>query len=403
MVDLLNENIETVLIKLLAVSKHQEYKGYNKHDSLLSPIFSLFMSHGKLLRLIAIQMVMRFPFNARPFLLVPQTRNPKGIGLFAHAYLNSYQLTNRNEFLNEAENLLKWLEENASHEYGGISWGYQYPWQDVGFFAPSYFPNRVVTCWIGFSFIEAWEITKNPRYLDICKKICKFLRDAPNRIIDTDDELCFSYVPDRSVTWAVMDVSALVGKMFALTGIAADDEFLLADAKRCMQYLINRQTDYGAWYYTDPPKDSHITHDNYHTGIILDCVYDYMAVQNTDEFIESYVKGLDYYADNLFLQNGAPKWMNNKKYPFDIHGAAQGIITFSKGSQRFPKKIKIAERILKWTTNNLYNKKNNQFWYQKTRWFTKRFTLIRWCNAWMALALTTYLSSHRMKDDWERA
>ena len=91
---------------------------------------------------------------------------------------------------------------------------------------------------------------------------------------------------------------------------------------------------------------------------------------------------MDYYADNLFLHNGAPKWMNNKKYPFDIHGAAQGIITFSKASQRFPNYLKIAERILTWTIDNLYNKKNGQFWHQKTRWFTKKFTLTRWCNAW---------------------
>lgn len=397
--DLLNDTFENILVNLLTISKQHEYEGYNKHDGLLSPVLSFFMSNSKLLRLIAIQLVMRFPFNIRPLLLVPRTRNPKGIGLFAHAYLNSYQLTNRVESLDETERLLKWLKKNASHEWGGTSWGYQYPWQDVGFFAPSHFPNRVVTCWIGYSFFKAWQITKDTRYLDTCKKICTFLRDAPNRIIDTDDELCFSYVPDRSVTWAVMDVSALVGKMFALTGMATDDASLLSDAKRCMSYIINRQTDYGAWHYTDPPKESHITHDNYHSGIILDCINDYMITTKSDVYRDSYKKGLEYFAKNLFLSNGAPKWMNNKVYPFDIHGASQGIITFSKASQKIPQYLELAKKILIWTKANLYSKKTKQFWYQKEQLFTKRFTLMRWCNAWMAFALTTYLSACRNEYD----
>jgi rhamnogalacturonyl hydrolase YesR len=376
---------------VLNSSKNQDYKGYNKHDGLLSPVLSALMNHNKLLRLIAIQTVMRFPFNIRPLLLVPRTRNPKGIGLFAYAYLNSYQLTNKAEFFEEAERLLTWLEENASQNFGGISWGYQYPWQDVGFFAPSRFPNRVITCWIGFSFFKAWHITKNSRYLDICKKICMFLRDAPNKIVDTDDELCLSYVSDKSVTWAVMDVSALAGKMFALTGTATDDASLLKEARRCIQYIINRQTDYGAWFYTDPPKESHITHDNYHTGIILDCIHDYMKVIKSDEFIDSYKNGLEYYAEHLFLNNGAPKWMNNRVFPLDIHGAAQGIISFTKASERYTEYLKKAELILEWTIKNMYNKKTGTFYYQKGLVFTKRFTLLRWCNGWMSYALSSYL------------
>jgi hypothetical protein len=346
---------------------------------------------------------MRSPVNVRRYFGIPKTINPKGIGLFAHAYLDCYRLYHDETFLEEAIRLLSWLEQKASKDYGGLSWGYQYPWQDVGFFAPAHFPNRVVTCWIGFSFYKAWEITKKDSYLEICCGICRFLRDAPNRLIDTADELCLSYVPDKSVTWAVMDVSALAGKMFALTGTAISDKGLLSDAKRCMQFIVNRQTDYGAWYYTDPPQGSPIIHDNYHTGIILDCIYDYMAAVNNMEYSQQYEKGLQYYADNLFLKSGAPKWMNNKIYPYDIHGSAQGTISFSKASKTFPDYLSLAENSLLWTMKNLYSEKTGQFWYQKTRWYTKRFTLMRWCNAWMAYALATFLTAGGKEHDRKRA
>jgi len=339
-------NEYNILIRLLQNARRTEYKGYNKHDGLLSPFLKLLFGWNKIGRLAAIQLVTRAPFNIRPNIGVPKTRNPKGIGLFAKANLDTYQLTGDREYLEEAEKLLAWLIEHGNQGLPGISFGYQYPWQDIGFYALADFPNRVVTCWIGYAFFQAWKLTAKQTYIDVCKKICTFLRETDNRIADTSQELCFSYVPDKKVTWAVMDVSALCGKMFALTGNADGNSELLYDAKRSMAYVINRQTDYGAWYYTDPPKDSHITHDNYH----------------------------------------------------DIHGAAQGIITFSKASIKEQANAALADKILSWTLRNLYNETEGVFWYQKTRWRTKRFTLLRWCNAWMANALTEHLISRREID-----
>jgi len=31
------------------------------------------------------------------------------------------------------------------------------------------------------------------------------------------------------------------------------------------------------------------------------------------------------------------------------------------------------------------------FYYQKNKFYTKRFTLMRWCQAWMAYAMSEYL------------
>lgn len=388
--------LKSVLGDVLAAAKTRNYAGHNKHDGLLSPVLWP-LRRGKWPRLAAIQLVTRSPVNIRPLFLIPKTRNPKGIGLFAHSLLRRYEMRGEAEDLPEARNLLQWLLAHTASGFEGISWGYQYPWQDAGFFAPSNFFNRVVTCWIGFSFYEAWRITKETEYLKTCKEICRFLLHSPRRIVDTAEELCLSYVPDTTVDWAVMDVSALAGKMLALTGTACGDSQMLAEARRCMNYVAKRQTGYGAWFYTDPPGDSHITHDNYHTGIILDCFLDYMAATGDHTFMDRYRKGLNYYAENLFLSNGAPKWMNHRIYPHDIHGAAQGIITFSKASVVDSKWTETADRILAWTLENLYDEQKHEFWYQKTRWYTKRFSLMRWCNAWMSYALATRLGLEKKK------
>ncbi len=389
----MTDTYEDILHQVLGNAKTADYYGYNKHDGLLSPLLSRVFSHTKITRLIAIQMLMRCPLNLRPFFGVPKTRNPKGIGLFAHAYLMAGNLSSSKQFLEEAKQLLKWLQENHSQGFEGMSWGYQYPWQDIGFLAPPHLPNRVVTCWIGYAFHHAYIITGNDQYLDICNEICRFLLHNPNKIVDTDNELCLSYVPDEKVTWAVMDVSALCAKMLALTAKARNESSYLEPARRCIQYVMNRQTDYHAWYYTDPPKDSHITHDNYHSGIILDCILDYMDAIDDYSFMDKYIAGLKFYKDELFTRDRAPKWMNNKTYPYDIHGAAQGIISFSKAAAVVPEYLETAREILDWTIANLYDQGKGTFWYQKTPFYTKKFTLLRWCNGWMSRALVEYLNA----------
>jgi len=173
-----------------------------------------------------------------------------------------------------------------------------------------------------------------------------------------------------------------------------DDKNLLRDAGRMVEFVVNRRTDYYAWYYTYPADHSHLVHDNYHTGGIVDAIRDYTIYTRDDRFHEVYLGGLDYYARELFLPDGAPKHMNNAVYPLDIHGSAQGIISFAKAAYHDASRLALANRIAEWAVVNMFDKDKGFFYYQKGRLLTKRFTLMRWCNAWMAKALSDLLMAH---------
>ena len=151
-----------------------------------------------------------------------------------------------------------------------------------------------------------------------------------------------------------------------------------------MNYVACRQTAYGAWWYTDPPADSHIRHDNYNTGFILDAMQRYMDATGDHSFQDRYDAGLRFYAEELFNADGSPRWMSDKDYPHDIHGAAQGILTFSRHLTEWPG---LAARIAGWSLARMYDPEG-RFYYQERHWGRKRFTLLRWCNAWMSLGLS---------------
>jgi hypothetical protein len=261
--------------------------------------------------LLAIQAVTRAPINLRPGLVVPRTPNPNGVGVLARSRVHHLPAERREEDLAEARDLLAWLLENPSAGFPGLGWGYPYPWQDVGFFAPRDFPNRVVTCWIGFAFLKAAQLTGEPLHYEALSDIARFLTGTPNVLCDEPEMKCYSYVPDRSVTWAVMDVPALVGAFLAEAGGLLGRREYVDEARRLINWVADKQTDYGAWYYAHPEATSHITHDNYHTAIILDCLDRYRSSTGDAAFDPAYWKGLRFYRERLF-DRWAPKWMHDR-------------------------------------------------------------------------------------------
>ncbi|HNW69189.1 MAG TPA: hypothetical protein PKI01_02205 [Bacteroidales bacterium] len=387
------EKIEQSLSKVLAYADSHDYKGYNKYDALDSK-FLWFMSFGsKFLRLLYSQVVMRAPVNIRPLFFVPQTRNPKGIALFSLAYMNRYKAHGNAKDLAEAELLLDWLLQNPSKTEWGMCWGYQHPWQDVGFFAPAHLPNRVVTYFVTTAMMDAYEITGNEKYLQASESALTFLLKAPKVLYEDDTMKCLSYVPSEKINWIVMDVSILTGSIVARVNKYLKDEDLAKEARKLVNFVVDKQTDYGAWYYTHPAGDHPRKHDNYHTGYIVDAILDYMDHSGDQSFMEQYLKGVKYYKENLFLPDGAPKWANDKTYPFDVHGSAQGIISFVKASRFDKSYVELAEKIANWAIDNMQNQKKGFFYYQKTSLFRKPYTLMRWSCGWMGRGLSELVNS----------
>ena len=379
-----SEYLESVLVDVYSWSRSQGYRGYNKHDALNSPLLSALLGWGKWPRIIAIQGVMRSPLNLRPMLGIPKTYNPKGLALFIQGLLDRYRVSGDEDQLSEAERLLGLLSEIRSPgDWSGSCWGYHYPWQDPGFFAPENTPNAVVTSFVCEAILDGYRATRESRYLDLVGESIGFFLNDLVILKDSSEELCLGYMP-IPMTMRVLDVSILIASVIAQYGSLSGDKSNDAAAQRLASYVVGRQTPDGAWFYTDPPSDSRIRHDNYHTGFILDALWRYMEATGDRRWEPQYRKGLAFYAERLFNADGAPRWMSDVEYPHDIHGAAQGSLTFARHLREYPD---LAPRVAEWAIDLMYDPAG-RFYYQQKRLFRKKFTLLRWCNAWMARALS---------------
>ncbi|MFH1722904.1 MAG: hypothetical protein ABH950_09910 [Candidatus Altiarchaeota archaeon] len=381
-------------IKVLDYAESQGYRGFSKFDALNSPYVKALTLGNKWLRGGAVLFVNVFPVNLRPIIGVKKSVNAKSISLFAQSYLDVFKITGDERYLQKGRYCLDWLLKNPSKGYSGLSWGYNFDWQSRLFYAPKYTPNCVVTVFGGEALVRAYEETGDKSYLDQAQESSKFLLHDLPVIYEDEESKCTSYVPWK-VSSIVLNINALVSAFLAKLAKHTNGEDYGIEAKKLMRYVLNNKTDYNAWYYTFPPGDSHIRHDNYHTGGILDALLEYM--QYTGEYNEerTYLKGLKYYRENLFNEDGAPKWMNDKSHPYDIHGAAQGIITFSKAASIQKEFGDFAHKIADWTLENLYNEREGYFYYQQGKYFKHKFSLMRWCNAWMSRALSELLLNEK--------
>jgi hypothetical protein len=381
-----------VLDRVLQTARSVNYEGYSKHDGLNSPVLARLAKGSRLRRLGAIQVVTRSPIDIRPLVGVRKARNAKGLSLFARALLARHRITGSADDAREARELLDWLIDHPAR-FDGLCWGYPYPWQDVGFFAPRDFPNRVVTSFVGQALLDGYETLQDDRYLDAATHAVRFLLEAPKTLFESDDRRCVSYVPDRSIDWIVMDVSALAGALAARLGAIAGDRDLIREGGRLVRYVVSKQTDYGAWFYADPPSASHITHDNYHTGFILDAIMQYGLSAGSDEFESAYRRGIEFYEQRLFEPSGAARFMNDRLYPIDIHGCAQGVITFSLQQRHLGAGAATATRVLQWTLGNMWDPASGWFYYQRRRGYRTRIRELRWCQGWMSWALASHLEN----------
>ena len=382
-----SDTYKIILLDVLEEAKKLNYCGYDKFDALNSPLLEFLSLNNAWLRLIIIQSVMRFPFHIRPLFGVKISRNPKGIALFARTYLFLYQKTGEPSFLQEATSMIAWLTQNPSPHQPNLCWGYQFVWQDIPPFCQNrHEPNIVVTVFVGEAILHAYRVTGDERYLNDLQSIANFIVNDLPVLYENDTERAVSYIQGKvdSIILNVQVMSAaFLAKLYRHTG----DTSMLELAKKQMNYTINRRTDYGAWYYTYPHDKSYIRHDNYHTGGILDSILEFCEEASDDSFMPIYWQGLEYYAKNLFESDGAPRWMNDKRHPYDIHGAAQGIISFAKAGHHDKVYQLQAEKIAAWTIANLYRPEKKDFIYRQSALIKWNYSLMRWCNAWMARAL----------------
>jgi len=370
--------------KLKNYCEKENFRGWDPYDGLNSKIFNaLYLNKIQFFRLAWIQLFKRNPINLRNLFLIDKEYNPKGLGLFLTGYCNLYKVEKKEEYLNHIIFLADKLIELQSKGYSGSCWGYNFDWQSRAFFLPKTTPTVVATSFISSALLDAYDITKEERYLNTAVSSTKFIINDLNKT-PKKEGFIFSYSPYDNTR--VYNASLLGSKLLARVYNYTKDESLLKIAKDSVTACANTQREDGAWIYGELKIQDWV--DSFHTGYNLECIYDYQMYTGDNSFDVVIEKGLKYYLENFFLEDGTPKYYDNKIYPIDVHAPAQFVATLYKLNQLKNNK-ELVDKVLNWTINNMQDEKG-YFYYQLKPSKSSKIPYMRWAQAWMFYSFTYY-------------
>ncbi len=374
-------DLKEQITRLRANIEAEHFTGYDPYDALNSPILNSLSFKNKYLRIAFIQAMKKSPVNFRALLGTKKGINPKGLGLILWGYAKLFVIEKKPEYLERIDQILDVLEVLKSKYCSGNGWGYNFDWQSRAFFVPKFTPTVVNSSFIGHALLDAYRLAGSERALCMALPITDFILNDLNRL-EENGTICFSYTPiDRYfVHNANLLGASLLIRVCRHSGRKEEESIAL----RSLGYSMSHQHKDGSWFYAEKEGSDWI--DSFHTGFNLQAIRYFLDEGHSREYKESLDRGVRFYAENFFLENGTPKYCHDRIYPIDIHSPAQALMFFSGEGEQYRG---LTEKVLNWTVSNMYNKKGI-FYFQKHRLWTNRITYMRWSQAWMFHALAEY-------------
>lgn len=338
------------------------------------------LARSSLGRRALIQLVKRSPLNLRRPLGIAPRANAAALG---HA-LSGYSRYEREPYARErwAESLVQKLRDLWAPGYEEPCWCYPFDVESRVFFYPRTTPNTIATAFAGLGLLDAYEALGGAELLELAEGSGDFfLRHVPQT--RGGEGAFFGYFPgDRTpIHNASMLACGLLARLAAATG---RDDFREAAAAGVRFALAHQRAD-GSWPYGERAGLKWV--DSFHTGYMLDSLHRCGKVLDVDGLDEAYDRGLAYYGERLFMADGTAKYFEGRIYPIDSQCVAQGIATFSLGSEHEERWLGYARRVFQFGLRRM-RRRDGAFLFQRGRWWRNPTPHMRWVQAPMFDALT---------------
>jgi rhamnogalacturonyl hydrolase YesR len=243
----------------------------------------------------------------------------------------------------------------------------------------------VATSFGASALFNAYEITQKEKYLATALSSTRFILDDLSRTSYGGGTI-FSYSPIPGND-QVFNASLLGAKTLSYAYQYTKQDELAENARLAVKAAVHAQNEEGSWIYGLHPVQTWI--DSFHTGYNLEAIDAYQQATGDQSFEKAIKKGLDFYLEHFFEENGRPKYYHNKVYPIDIHCPAQLPVTLSR-KQLFKEHELLVEKVLNWTVDNMQDPKG-YFYYQLKPGLNSKIPYMRWSNAYMLYALSYYV------------
>jgi hypothetical protein len=360
-----DEDLAAAVARIRKWGETREWRGYDPYDALNSPAAPALTLGTALGRRVVTQAVKRSPVNLRPVLGIRPAWNAKALGIVASAYA-------RLAAAGDASARPASLRILETLEAQGPGWGYHFDVQTRFFRYAAGTPNTIATTFVAQAFLDAHELIGDERSGETALRAARFLvekmlvhggRGAHFRYLEREDEL-------------VHNANLLACAVLARTARCLDAPDLVDCAAEALSTSLGAQRPDGAWPYS--AGDAHGWVDNFHTGYVLESLSECaLLVPGAGEQLD---RGFDYWERTLFLEDGTPKYFDNRTLPLDAHNYAQAIETWLAVADRRRGALEHARRTAEMLIRD-FLADDGHVRFQHGRWWSIGTPFVRWTTA----------------------
>jgi len=334
-----------------------------------------------------------FPY-ARILFWKPQ-RFPIADAHYAMGFAMLSQLHNDDEYYHKAVHFLDVLKETRCPGFSNFCWGYPFDWVTRGGIIKAQTPLITTTPYVFEAFQSVYEIDKNDEWLDIMRSIADHaLNDIKDFEIDPRTSTCAYHPYDNA--GGVINASAYRSFLLASATIQLSDDKYWQVGERNLNFVLKSQQPNGSWFYAIDGVRDFV--DHFHTCFVLKALAKIEKLTGHRGCTRAIEKGVEYYVDNLFDEEGFPKPFAKAPrltvYRNELYDYAECINLCTLLRGRFSELDQILWRVLEDVLDR-WQKKDGSFRSRKLLLGWDNVPMHRWAQAQLFRSLCFFLYNER--------
>lgn len=257
------------------------------------------------------------------------------------------------------------------------------------FFAyPAGSPNTIATTFVAHGLLDAAERLDAPQWIEPAAEAARFL--ISSMLDEGEGGRYFRYIPADGKL--IHNANLLACALLMRVGRLAGRDDLRAVAADAIGTSLRAQRADGSFPYSDWSGQGWV--DNFHTGYVLESL---AACVDEPGVRASLERGVAFWARELFLADGTPKYYAESATPYDGHCYAQAIDTWLALDAIGLPGLAQAERIAALLVRDML-RPDGSVVFRRGRRVTSRVAFVRWTTAPAFRALARLLWAWTVRD-----
>jgi hypothetical protein len=309
---------------------------------------------------------------------------------YAMGFSFLYETTGDSIHLQRAGHFLNELTASRCSDFKEYCWGYPFDWVTRNGVIKQQTPLITTTPYAYEAFLQAYELEPRAEWKRILESTA---RHAANDIKDfktSETASSCSYTPFDS--GGVINAAAYRSFLLTSASQVLSREDYWSIAERNLNFVLENQNQDGSWYYaTDGVRDFV---DHFHTCFVMKALAKIHILTGHEGCLEALSKGVAYYLENLFDEDGLPKPFSKAPrltvYKRELYDCAECINLCLLLRDRFPRLQETLDTVVAGILQD-WIKTDGSFRSRRLHLGWDNVPMHRWGQSQMFRALALYL------------